>query len=95
MVIHRTSHYPRRSSSQPNTKSRRWRRRRRPTDGHCRRRRRDGHNNALRQKLISGITLATLFDYVLILRPPGLPCPVIGAHEIRILSKILSATLGK
>ena len=41
------------------------------------------------------ITLATLFVYVVILRPPGLPCPVMGALEIRILSKILSATLGK
>ena len=38
------------------------------------------------------IPLATLFVYVLILRPPGMPCPVMGAHEIRILSKILSAT---
>ena len=41
------------------------------------------------------IPLATLFVYVVILRPPGLPCPVMGAHEIRILSKILSATGGK
>ena len=41
------------------------------------------------------IPLATLFVYVVIVRPTGLPCPVMGAHEIRILSKILSATGGK
>ena len=39
--------------------------------------------------------LATLFIYVVIVRPPGLPCPVMRAHEIGILSKILSATGGK
>ena len=41
------------------------------------------------------IPLATLFIYVVIVRPPGLPCPVMRAHEIGILSKILSATGGK
>ena len=41
------------------------------------------------------IPLATLFIYVVIVRPPGLPCPVMRVHEIGILSKILSATGGK
>ena len=65
-----------------------WRRRRAEIIKSLRRRR-EGEAN-LNKRYVT-ITFPTLWVYVLILRPPGLPCSVMEL----ILSKILSATLGK